>query len=809
MRGLLRSGDLVSDTFRIERELDRGAMGVVYLADDLRHGRKVAVKVLSPLQDSRSAAARFFREIRSAAGLSHPNILPVHDSGDVEGVPYYVTPFVDGETLRARLNREECLRLYDALHITRQLAAALACAHAHRDSAGAPAPIVHRDVKPENVLLDSKSNAYLADFGIALPCGATRDTQDGFPIGSPHYMSPEQIEGARDLDGRSDLYGLGCLLFEMLTGSPPFDGAVAWVISQHLSVEPPPLRSRRTDLPFELEEVMRKALAKSRSRRFASADELLRALDAAPIRNWNEDVSRAPSTAVSSSPPSPRMQRRSSDRERVRPGTGSASLVVLPFEDMSPGASEGHFCDGLVEEIITTLSRVPGVRTVPRTSAFAFRNSGRSVREVAGALGVSHVVEGSARFASNRYRVTVRLLDADREIDLWHDPLTFEGALTPDNIFELQDQIAGAVGEKLAREIGSGVGFPRMHAPPRRPLIEAYELYLRGRKDWFRRTPEGFASALDLFEEAASLDPSYAQAHCGIADVYCLLGAFDYAALPPRVAYGKAEEAARRALELDPTLGPGHAALGNALISHEWKLDEAESCYRTAIALDPGNSSARQWRSSLLFYRGQTEAAFGEGERALERDPRSAYLTSNLARLYQLSGQPGLAIPRYRHALEMDPGLFTAQVGLALADMSLGHGDAAVARLTEVDAKTKSSIPLVTAIRGYLLGRVGREDEARAVLHELEQRRVAYESAPASTRYLPPEDIAIVHLGLGEHERTLVWLERARDAGSQAMITLGVEPIAEPLRTNRRFQELIRSVGLPDPSREILPGTPH
>ena len=465
----------------------------------------------------------------------------------------------------------------------------------------------------------------------------------------------------------------------------------------------------------------------------------------------------------------------------------AAGVVVLPFHDMSPDGSHAHFCEGLAEEIISGLSTVRGLKVVPRTSAFAFRDA--RIRDAANSLGVTHAVEGSARFTAENYRVTVRLIDAQTEKELWQDRIDGD---TSTDVFQVQDHIAASVCEALGDHIR--LGRPAQEGKPaatprrvRRPPTntEAYQLYLKGRQAWFLRAPSRLWEALGLFQEAAALDPVYAQAHSGIADVYCLLGAFDYAALPPNEAYPLAREATDRALELDPDLATAHATSGNILMSYEWRWDEAAAAYRKAIELDPGYSMARQWLSSLLLYQGHEDEALDQAVLALELDPRSAHVSSYLARFFQLQRQPERAIEQYRHALDIDKSFVTAHLGLAIAELELDRTEPALARLEGIVEQVGDELPLVKALWGYALGTAGREKEARSVCQHLK-------ATPA--RYLPPEHVAIAYLGLGEIDRAVDWLSRALEARSQVTTLLEVEPLLDPLRSHPGFRKFLADV---------------
>lgn len=478
----------------------------------------------------------------------------------------------------------------------------------------------------------------------------------------------------------------------------------------------------------------------------------------------------------------------------------TAGVVVLPFEDMSPEGDYGHFCDGLAEEIIFALGKLPRLRIIPRTSAFALR--GERIKVAAEALGVTHAIEGSARFSSESYRITLRLIEARKEDELWREQLN--GRLESRDIFDIQDRIAGEVSKALRSHLGAGppeaeVGVavaPPLPARRSVPNMDAYRQYLRGRKAWYDRSVESLYEALEYFEGAIASDPSYAPAYCGIADVHCLLGAFDYGALPPSEAFGRAREAAERALELDPESSGAHAALGNVLGTHLWDFAAGEECYRTAIRLDPGNSQARQWHSDVLLYQGRVEESLAEAVVALELDPRSAHVSSHLARHYQLHRQPKQALEQYKHALSLDAGLATAHMGMALTELSLGDTGSAIGRLSAAAEVVGDRVPMIVALLGYALGVSGDADQARQMLKRVKRARGSY---------LAPEHVALVYLGLGEWDRAVTWLERAFEAGSQIMTLLRIEPIADPVREHPAFQKLIHAVESKSSGRGAAP----
>src|SRR3989441_593682 len=462
----------LGERYAIDRELGRGGMATVYVAQDRRHGREVAVKVLRPDVAAAIGAERFLREITIAARLTHPHVLPLLDSGQAAGALYYVMPYVRGESLRQRLAREGRVPLKDALRIARELGAGLG--YAHRGG------FIHRDVKPENVLL-ADGHAVIADFGIARAicqsCDGDNVTEVGLTIGTPEYMSPEQAAGDRDLDGRSDVYSLACVIYETLAGEPPFGGASARaVMAKHLSEPPPPLRARRPDAPAAVEQALARALGKDPADRFASVAEFMTAL------------------------------------EETRPGAvpslvgKTRSIAVLPFVNASADPENEYLCDGVTDELINALTKVEGLRIASRTSVFALKGKPQDIRAIGALLGVSAVLEGTVRKSGDRLRITVQLAAADDGRNLWSERYD----RTLDDVFAIQDEIARTIVSTLRTTFLADITDPT----PQRYThnLEAYSLYLKGRFCWNKRSQEGVLESIAYFEQAIDQDPGYALA---------------------------------------------------------------------------------------------------------------------------------------------------------------------------------------------------------------------------------------------------------------------------------------------------------
>src|SRR5213594_1592887 len=581
----------LADRYGIERELARGGMAAVYLAEDRKHGRKVAIKVLQAELVAHLGAARFLREIRIAARLTHPHILPLIDSGEAGGLLYYVMPHVPGGSLRQRLAREPRLPLPEAIRIARDVGAALD--YAHREG------FVHRDVKPENVLLVD-GHAVLADFGIAraiFQAGGEHVTEVGLAIGTPEYMSPEQAAGDRELDGRCDVYAFACVIYEMLAGEPPFSGDSARaIVAQHLSEPPPPLRARRPDAPASVEQALARALAKDPADRFASVAAFITAL------------------------------------EDTRPGAAPSlvgktrSIAVLPFVNASADPENEYLCDGVTDELINALTKVEGLRIASRTSVFPLKGKPQDIRAIGALLGVSAVLEGTVRKSGDRLRITVQLTAADDGRNLWSERYD----RTLDDMFAVQDEISRTIVSTLRTTFLADIADPT----PQRYThnLEAYSLYLKGRFCWNKRSQEGVLESIAYFKQAIDQDPGYTLAYSGLSDSYGLQ--VDYRGVPVTEGYELARRYALKALELDDNLPEAHTSLAWVQFAYDWDWEGAEGSYRRALALNPAYATGHHWYSFVLLVSGQSEQALVEAHAALELDPSSLSVRRGLGWLY-------------------------------------------------------------------------------------------------------------------------------------------------------------------------------
>jgi len=627
----------LTDRYRVERQLGAGGMAIVYLAEDLRHHRQIALKTLRPELAEGIGTERFLLEIEIAAALTHPHILPLYDSGEAAGLVYYVMPFVEGPSLRDRLDAEPRLPVAEALEITRQVVGALD--YAHRRG------LVHRDIKPENILL-YEGAALVADFGIALGLRSARAASlgdAGTVIGTPVYMSPEQAMGD-PVDGRSDVYSAGCMLFEMLAGAPPFVGETPLEITAQKLVDPlPPLRARRAEVPEEVEAVVARALASRADDRFPTAAEFAAALELAP--------------------------------DAAAPG--GSSIAVLPFDNASADPEGEFMSDGIAEELTNALSKLEGLHVVARASAFAFKGRHEDVREIGRRLGVATVLEGSVRRAGSHVRVTAELVNVADGYRLWSD--TFDRQVH--DVFAIQDEIAGAIAAVLQVKL---LGAPKAWAqePARTGDPRAYEHYLRGRHHWNRRTAAALDASIEAFAEALAIDPLHAASHAGMADSYVILGVYSHR--PADEVMPKAKAAAEQALALDASLAEAHTSLACVRALYEWDWAAADAGFRRAIAQNPQYATAHQWYAmNCLVPQGLFDAAHAELERAVALDPLSLAVNTSVGLRCFYARELASAEAALRHTLELNRDFGTAYYFLGHIHLAMGRYDEAIPELEQ------------------------------------------------------------------------------------------------------------------------------
>jgi eukaryotic-like serine/threonine-protein kinase len=791
--------------FKIIKRLGSGGMGDVYLAQDSRLGRNVALKLLDRnlIGDSRSRT-RFLREARLASALDHPNICTIHEIGESSGLLFIAMQYVEGVTLKDVIGGRP-LALDSLLSISLQVANGLAAAHARG--------IIHRDIKPSNIMVTPNGQAKVLDFGLARPVEKEADESDltraGAVMGTPTHMSPEQARG-ETVDHRSDIFSLGVVRYEMATGHIPFSAkSRAETMNAVINQPHTPVAELNTDMPAELCMVINKALAKQLADRYQSVDNLrtdLRGVaKAAGLPSFNSsDPLMVPYALISRSGPWARTRESFTQRWQIFalglvvltlaaivyskffrvPSPLSEgeikSLAVLPLENLSGDPSQEYFADGMTDALIGDLAKIKGLRVISRTSAMYYKGANKPLKEIAGELKVDAVIEGTVQRSADRVLIRAQLIQAATERHLWAE--TYERDLR--DVLALQNEIAHAVVREIQIKVNPN---DRARLSSNRPVNrKAFDDYLQGRfLYWNRRTDENLLRALGFFQSAVNEDPGYAPAYVGLADCNNSLGSEMMSVLPPIDARRRASEAASKALEIDDKLAEAHAALGFAK-HYNWDWSSAEQELKRAIELNPNYAYAHECYSSYLLTRGRVEEAIEEANRAQELDPFSLAISAKRGFILENARRYDEAIEQLRRVIAMDQNNYQAH-------WFLGHTYAASGRFAEAIAASEraaaiSRTPGALGFLGMSYGLAGRKDDAKKILNELLELK--------NRRYVTPPALANVYIGLGNKDQAFYWLEKAYQERSNYMAYLKVFPCDDPLRSDPRFDDLLRRIGL-------------
>jgi eukaryotic-like serine/threonine-protein kinase len=734
----------LADRYRIERELGAGGMATVYLAHDLRHERSVAIKVLRPEIAHSVGTDRFLREIRLAARLNHPNILPLFDSGDADGALFYVMPVVEGQSLRDRLARDRQLPVDEAVRIAAEVGGALDYAHRHG--------VVHRDIKPENILLQD-GHALVADFGIGKALSAVEGealTQTGSTLGTPAYMSPEQAAGD-SVDGRSDIYSLGCVLYEMLVGEQPFTGpSVQAMIAKRFVQTPADVSALRAGVPRPVARTVQRALARTPVDRYETGAHFVTSLG---------EVEVAP----------------------VRVVAPEKSLAVLPFVNMSADPENEFFADGITEEIINALSQLEGLRVAARTSCFAFKGKTEDLRVIGDRLGVGSVLEGSVRKAGSRLRITAQLVNVTDGCHLWSE--RYDRELS--DVFAMQDEIAGAIAAKLEL----GLAATTAAAPPRSAPgnLEAWELLLKGRVLLGRRG-RAIVEARACLERAVALDPGLAEAHALLGDCFRLHAMYGIA--PATEMMPLARASAERALALDPAQVEALATLANVTANFDWDTERANALTDRALALDPSHVRALAERASCVALRNATpeamERALRDVRAACEIDPLNAWAAAMEGFGFLFAGRLAEALAAAQHAIELDTENFTARWVTVLVLSALGRHDEALAA-AEPALLMSGRNPRILAEVAAIHAARGDGAAADAVFQEVRGR--------GRTGYIGWAEQGAIAASAGRLEEARALVQRAVEA-REVFLVFWKLPSWKPLREDPEGRRILGSTGL-------------
>ncbi|MFN2603746.1 MAG: protein kinase [Gemmatimonadaceae bacterium] len=804
---------LLGSTYTIERELGGGGMSRVFIATETALGRKVVVKVLPPEVAAGVKVERFKREIQFLARLHHPHIVPLLAAGGDGVLSYYVMPFMQGESLRARLLRRGILPTGEAVRTLREVASALSFAHQNA--------IVHRDIKPDNVLLVSGS-AMVSDFGVAKALSVSTGDGDpnaltslGVALGTPSYIAPEQATADPTTDHRADLYSFGAMAYELLSGKTPFSAKTPTaMLAAHISERPTPLIERRPDVPAALASLVMQCLEKSADRRPQTADEIMKMLDEVVLTRDDtrtptdeRDASNVPVSQPEPVKPAARQGGSSSARRYLtiavaavivvlgvivgralgarRSHATSAdvppaapapkSIAVLPLANVNADPANEYLSDGFSDEIMGALGKVPGLRVASRTSAFAFKGKLLDAREIGKRLNVTTLLEGSMRRDGDQLRVNVQLTNVADNLALW----TGKYRLRMKDVFSVQDSISQSVVAALVGKL-SGEDSARL-TKKGTEQVDAYDLYLKGRFFVNKNTEPDIRQGLGYYDQALALDPNFARASAGVAYGWIAL-ADDYVA--PKEAYPRAKNAALRALRLDSTLSEAEAALGAVSLWYDWNAKGAARELTEAIRLDSNNVYPYRYYGNLLKAIGRFDSALAVIQRAEELEPLSAGRANSVALMYITLGRYDDAIGQAKKALDLDPNYADAHLAMGNALLAKGKPAEAVvefSRAPKMANRMRSGVAMAEAA-------VGHRDRALEIARNLESE--------SQRHYIGPENIAAVYVALGDKEGAFAWLEKAYQARSAYMALLRSDRRWDPIRGDPRFAALVKKIGL-------------
>ncbi|HXE75090.1 MAG TPA: protein kinase [Candidatus Xenobia bacterium] len=784
--------------YRIVEKIGGGGMGVVYKAEDTRLGRLVALKFLpEDLAADREAVRRFEREARAASSLDHPNICTIYEIGEHEGKPFIAMQCLQGETLKHRIG-SKAMEVGQVTDLALQLADALEAAHQKG--------IIHRDIKPANIFITDRGQAKLLDFGLAKLLPRVDDatasatlTKTGAVPGTLPYMAPEQLRG-QPVDARTDIYGLGCVLYEMVTGQRPFRAEMATELcSQILDHAPASPTQFNARLPAELERIILKCLEKQPQDRYQSASELitdLRRLVGPSAAGGRWGFPRVASTIGLSRAARKRMATGLATvallaavavaanvggvRDRLFPPTTTKieSLAVLPLENLSNDPEQEYFAEGVTEALITDLGQIRALKVISRTSVMRYKDTDKPISQIAGELRVDGVIEGSVRRSGERVRVAARLIHGRSETQIWSQAYQRDMR----DLLALESEVA----REIAREIKIALtpGETARLANRRAVNPEAHELYLKGRYYWNRYE---YRKALDSFEQAIQEEPTYALAYVGLADTYYGLSGLD---LPPDEALPKARAAAAKALEFDESLAEAHASLANIQMVYQRDWPAAERGLQRALELNLNYATAHYWYGIYLTYLGRSGEAIHELETARELDPLSPTYAATVAWSAYNARRYDDAIQQAGKAIELEPNFFPAYLSLGLPYEQKGMHREALAAY-ETAAKLSDFAPVAELLRARVLAKTSRRNEALEVFTKIEP---AATRNPAGVSY----HIAALFLTLGDRERTFEWLEKAHATHSEEMLIIKVDPVFDPLRSDPRFRQLLQQMNFPE-----------
>jgi eukaryotic-like serine/threonine-protein kinase len=826
MDSLLEPGTKLG-RYEICSQLGAGGMGEVYLAEDIKLARKVALKILrSELAAKQDHMRRFTQEAKAAAALNHPNIAHIYEIGESGNLHFIAMEFVDGQTLRDSLKRGET-DLKKILRYLQHVAEALAKAHA--------AGIVHRDLKPDNIMINADGNAKILDFGLAklieqpTALGSSDDaattltrpmySTPGAIMGTPSYMSPEQAQG-KPVDHRSDIFSFGSILFEAVTGQRPFDGeSTVETLHNIIHAPVPAVNEFNLGAPADLTRIARRCLAKDRDERYQSIREaaielreLRRKVEGSALVDGHTESAAGASVSGSSRSNATILERSplvASSAQYIfgptarhksgvfllllllfgiigaalyfRSGRGEGaidSIAVLPFVNQSRDQETEYVSDGLTESIINSLTQLRNVRVIARSSVFHYKGKDKDPLAIGKELGVRALLTGRVMQRGDNLLVSAELIDLRDNKQVWgeqyerkvSDLLAVQRDIARDITANLRLKLSGTEQKSLTKQYTNNA--------------EAYQLYLKGRFYWNERTADAFKKAIEYFNQAIEQDPNFALAYAGLADSYVLLPG--YAAGSPEESYPKAKWAAKKALEIDDSLAEAHASLGNSLFLSDWNFADSNREFQRAIELNPNYAAAHHWYGGNLLIMAKFDDAISEMNRAQELDPLSLIINTELGTTYLYARQYDKSIEQLRKTLGMDQSFYYAHYSLGMAYVMKGSVEEALAEYQK--ARQLNDDPFVLALLGHHYAVSGKKEEALQTTEQLKEI--------SKQRYVPAYALAIIYAELNEKEQAFLWLEKSYQAHEGYVTILKIDPFLDHLRSDPRFADLMRRVGL-------------
>lgn len=817
--------------YKILSQLGVGGMGEVYLAEDTKLNRRVALKFLPrEVASDQKRMQRFTLEAHAVSALNHPNIITIHEIEQDAPVPYITTEYIEGVTVRDRMARGR-MKLEEALDVAIQTASALAAAHAK--------DIVHRDIKPENIMLREDSYVKILDFGLAKlmekqatsPEAVTQvHTDIGAVIGTARYMSPEQARGL-EIDTRTDIFSLGIVFYEMIAGQSPFTGATNHeAVASILKEEPQPISNHVPDAPIRLHEIICRSLAKDRDVRYQTIKELLddlkafrqdfefeiklaRAMEtgsggATTAGSGSEQFAQITNSQLMARPTMSSLLQASDNKRRksmtavfvaalgvalagfflwyfLRPGPVIDSVAVLPFINDGGDANTEYLSDGITESLINSLSQLPNLKVIARSSVFRYKGKEIDPQTVGRDLGVRAVLTGRVIQKGDLLSIQTELVDVATQTRLWGENYNRKVS----DIIALQDEISREISEKLRLKL-SGKEKEQL-AKRYTANSEAYQLYWKGRYLWNRRRPEDIREAIRNFQQAIDVDPNYALAYAGLADCYVLGNLLQ---MSPKEAMPIAIDKTNRALAIDPNLAEARTSLAKIKLSFEWDWPGAEIEFRKSLELKPGYATAHQWYGVYLSEMGRHDESLQHRKRALDLDPLSLSISTGVGRAYFWARRYDEAIAHLQKTLERDAKYADTHWSFGLAYEGKRMYPEAIASFQNAiglskTAESPEGKPEMIAALGHAYAVSGRRAEALRILEQLKE-------LIAQQRYVSPYSIALVYVGLGEKDQALAWLDRAYDERDESYIHLKVDPRLDAIRQDPRFTERLRTIKL-------------